>query len=94
MATLSDDVPSPLVTLPPSVYVRLLSNLSNLPIYPSIPQDSYQNRRAAQNSGGLTCTVLFSRFDRLKLARVVGAERAAAMIDAEKQVHMFITGEA
>ena len=56
-------------------------------------QDSFQNRRAAQNSGGLTCTVLFSRFDRLRLARVVGADRAAAMIGAEKQVHMFITGE-
>ncbi|KAF0302899.1 Digestive organ expansion factor [Amphibalanus amphitrite] len=72
-----------------------------LPLYPQIyseimnlMQDMYQNRRAARNSGGMTCTVLFSRFDRLKLARVVGAERAAAMIDSEKQVHMFITGEA
>ena len=42
----------------------------------------------------MTCTVLFTRHDRLKLARVVGADRAAAMIDSEKQVHMFITGEA
>ncbi|KAF0310750.1 Digestive organ expansion factor [Amphibalanus amphitrite] len=72
-----------------------------LPLYPQIyseimnlMQDMYQNRRAARNSGGMTCTVLFSRFDRLKLARVVGADRAAAMIDSEKQVHMFITGEA
>ncbi|XP_037084908.1 digestive organ expansion factor homolog isoform X2 [Pollicipes pollicipes] len=69
------------------VYPHLYSEICNL------MQEAYQNPRTAQDGAGVTCTVLFSRFDRLKLARVVGAERATSMIGSEKQVHMFVTGE-
>ncbi|XP_025065094.1 digestive organ expansion factor homolog isoform X4 [Alligator sinensis] len=40
-----------------------------------------------------TCTVLYSKYDVQKLAAVVGIERAAQMLQSDKSVHLFVTGE-
>ena len=37
-------------------------------------------------------TALYTKYDAQKLAAMVGNERAAQMIHAEKNVHMFVTG--
>ena len=40
-----------------------------------------------------TCTVLYSRYEVLRLAEIVGTERASQMVNSGKNVHMFVTGE-
>lgn len=40
-----------------------------------------------------TCTTLYSKYDAQRLAAVVGAQRAAQMLQSSKSVHLFITGE-
>ncbi|KAM5163917.1 U3 small nucleolar RNA-associated protein 25 homolog [Mantella aurantiaca] len=40
-----------------------------------------------------TCTVLYSKYDAQRLTAVVGAERAAQMLQSKKNVHLFVTGE-
>ena len=37
-------------------------------------------------------TALYTKYDAQKLAAMVGNERAAQMIHAQKNVHMFVTG--
>jgi U3 small nucleolar RNA-associated protein 25 len=39
--------------------------------------------------GDNSCTVLFNRFDTFALERVVGSERAAKLLQSDKDVHMF-----
>ncbi|XP_072366053.1 U3 small nucleolar RNA-associated protein 25 homolog [Scyliorhinus torazame] len=66
-----------------------------LPTYPHFYSDIC-NMLKAENRGDeatWTCTVLYSKYDAQKLTRVVGAERAAQMIQSKKSVHLFITGE-
>ncbi|XP_062850958.1 U3 small nucleolar RNA-associated protein 25 homolog [Trichomycterus rosablanca] len=46
-----------------------------------------------KSSANFTCTALYSRYDVYTLAAIVGAERAANMIQSNKSVHLFITGE-
>ncbi|ESP02309.1 hypothetical protein LOTGIDRAFT_138628, partial [Lottia gigantea] len=41
----------------------------------------------------LTCSVLYCKYDVQKLAETIGTERASVMINSEKSVHMFVTGE-
>ncbi|KAK6304546.1 hypothetical protein J4Q44_G00251320 [Coregonus suidteri] len=40
-----------------------------------------------------TCTALYSRYDAQRLAAITGAQRAAQMLQSQKPVHLFITGE-
>ncbi|KAL0969646.1 hypothetical protein UPYG_G00230240 [Umbra pygmaea] len=40
-----------------------------------------------------TCTALYSRYDAQRLTAITGAKRAAQMLQSEKPVHLFITGE-
>ncbi|XP_041353116.1 digestive organ expansion factor homolog [Gigantopelta aegis] len=40
-----------------------------------------------------TCTVMYSKYDAQRLAEVVGSNRASLMLNSEKLVHMFVTGE-
>ncbi|KAJ8290234.1 hypothetical protein GJAV_G00010320 [Gymnothorax javanicus] len=40
-----------------------------------------------------TCTALYSRYDMQRLAAIVGAQRAAQMLQSQKSVHLFVTGE-
>ena len=41
----------------------------------------------------VTCTVLYTKSNALRLAGVVGANRCAHMISSDQQVHMFVTGD-
>ena len=40
----------------------------------------------------VTCTVLYTKFNALCLARVVGSQRCRHMISSDKQVYMLVTG--
>ncbi|KAM6973299.1 U3 small nucleolar RNA-associated protein 25 homolog [Aplochiton taeniatus] len=40
-----------------------------------------------------TCTALYSRYDAQRLTAITGAPRAAQMLQSDKSVHLFITGE-
>ena len=40
-----------------------------------------------------TCTVLYTKYDIQRLSAIVGSDRAAYMVNADKNVHMFVTGE-
>ncbi|XP_072906843.1 U3 small nucleolar RNA-associated protein 25 homolog [Hemitrygon akajei] len=66
-----------------------------LPTYPHFYSDIC-NMLKAENRGdeaSWTCTVLYSKYDAQKLTCVVGAERAAQMIQSNKSVHLFVTGD-
>ncbi|XP_014066503.1 U3 small nucleolar RNA-associated protein 25 homolog isoform X1 [Salmo salar] len=40
-----------------------------------------------------TCTALYSCYDAQRLAAITGAQRAAQMLQSQKPVHLFVTGE-
>uniref|UniRef100_A0A8C5LHU7 U3 small nucleolar RNA-associated protein 25 homolog n=1 Tax=Jaculus jaculus TaxID=51337 RepID=A0A8C5LHU7_JACJA len=66
-----------------------------LPTYPHFYSEIC-NMLKATNRGEeatWTCTVLYSKYDAQRLAAVVGVERAAQMLQSQKSVHLFITGE-
>ncbi|CAL8271524.1 unnamed protein product [Merluccius merluccius] len=48
---------------------------------------------APAHQASWTCTVLFSRYDAHRLATVAGAKRAGQMVNSNKGVHLFVTGE-
>lgn len=66
-----------------------------LPTYPHFYSDVCNMLRAVSRGeeAAWTCTVLYSKYDAQRLAAVVGAERAAQMLQSGKNVHLFITGE-
>jgi U3 small nucleolar RNA-associated protein 25 len=55
-------------------------------------QDTNQNQDIGDESN-MTVTVLYSKYDVQRLAAVVGTDRAARMVNSERNVHMFMTGE-
>ncbi len=46
----------------------------------------------AGQMGGVTCTVLYSRYELHMLSRVVGSVRARKMMEADDNVHMIVIG--
>ena len=62
---------------------RLLTALSLLP--------AYLNRKGGSD-GNMSCTVLYTKYDNLRLASVASASKAEYMIGAEKNVHLFMAG--
>ncbi|XP_067015268.2 U3 small nucleolar RNA-associated protein 25 homolog [Anabrus simplex] len=70
---------------PPSV-PQFYSELCNL------MQEANQSRRGGSESN-MSVTVLYSKYDALQLAAVVGTDRASRMLSSERDVHMFVTGE-
>lgn len=49
------------------------------------------NRKVGSNSN-MTVTVLYSKYDVHQLSAIVTTERAAKMIQSDRNVHMMITG--
>ncbi|XP_069897674.1 U3 small nucleolar RNA-associated protein 25 homolog isoform X1 [Dipodomys merriami] len=66
-----------------------------LPTYPHFYSEICNMLRATNRGeeATWTCTVLYSKYDAQRLAAVVGVERAAQMLQSQKNVHLFITGE-
>jgi hypothetical protein len=42
--------------------------------------------------GNMSCTVLYTKYDNLRLAPVTSASKAEYMIGAEKNIHLFMAG--
>ncbi|RMX40576.1 hypothetical protein pdam_00016584 [Pocillopora damicornis] len=54
--------------------------------------DTRSNRLKPQMNP-VNCTVLYTKSNALRLARVVGSRRCSRMISSESQVHMLVTGD-
>lgn len=55
-------------------------------------QEANQNARdGGENS--MTVTILYTKYDMLQIASIVGSDRAAKMAASEKTTHMFMTGD-
>lgn len=66
-----------------------------LPTYPHFYSEVCNMLRATHrgDEATWTCTVLYSKYDAQRLSEVVGADRAAQMLQSQKNVHLFVTGE-
>ncbi|EHB06337.1 Digestive organ expansion factor-like protein [Heterocephalus glaber] len=77
--------------------IRGIRNLLfyELPTYPHFYSEICNMLQATSRGeeATWTCTVLYSKFDAQRLAAVVGAERAAQMLQSKRSVHLFVTGE-
>jgi U3 small nucleolar RNA-associated protein 25 len=60
-----------------------------LPTYPQFYSEVL-NTILPQAAADATCTVLYSKFDQLRLQRVVGSDRAARMQASDRPTHMFV----
>lgn len=54
-------------------------------------QEAYMNKKIG-NMSNMTVTVLYSKYDLHQLASVVTTDRAAKMIQSDRNVHMMVTG--
>ena len=69
-----------------------------LPHYSTFYSDilNYMDTRKSHSDSqinSLTCTVLYTKSNALRLAGVVGTQRCSHMISSDKHVHMFVTGD-
>ncbi|KAJ7991039.1 hypothetical protein DPEC_G00293110 [Dallia pectoralis] len=65
-----------------------------LPTYPHYYSEMCNLMQAGgSEETSWTCTALYSRYDAQRLAAITGAKRAAQMLQSDKPVHLFITGE-
>ncbi|XP_048486057.1 U3 small nucleolar RNA-associated protein 25 homolog [Plutella xylostella] len=70
----------------PPTYPHFYSEICNL------MQESNQNKYGGSEFN-MSVTVLYCKYDLQRLAGVLGAPRAAAAAAAEKQLHMYMTGD-
>jgi len=69
-----------LVFFQPPMYPGSFADLCNL------QQSVYQNPQGGSDSN-MSCTVIYTRYDMLRLAQCVGSSTASSMLSAENQVH-------
>lgn len=53
-------------------------------------QDANQNRRDGCSKDSMTVTVLYTKYDVIQIAEIVGSEKASKMVSSDKSTHMFI----
>ncbi|KAG7204092.1 hypothetical protein KM043_001942 [Ampulex compressa] len=70
----------------PPTFPHIYSEMCNL------MQEANQNARAGSESN-MTVTILYSKYDVMQLAAIVGTDRASKMLASEKTVHMLMTGD-
>lgn len=58
----------------------------------NLMQEANQNPRDGGESS-MSVTVLYTKYDMLQIASIVGTERAAELADSDKSTHMFMTGD-
>jgi U3 small nucleolar RNA-associated protein 25 len=66
-------------------YPRFYSDVCNFLLEPSSEE--------VVDESIATCTVMFSKFDVMRLANVIGAQRAAQLVGSDKQMHLVVTGQ-
>ncbi|CAG9764899.1 unnamed protein product [Ceutorhynchus assimilis] len=57
----------------------------------NLMQEANMNKKVGSMTN-MTVTVIYSKYDILQLAAIVGTERAAKMVQSERDVHMMVTG--
>ncbi|XP_055378039.1 U3 small nucleolar RNA-associated protein 25 homolog [Condylostylus longicornis] len=73
-----------LIFYQPPYWPNLYSEIINL------MQDGYQNPRDGLESS-MSITVLYTKYDIVQVANIIGTERAAEILDSVKTSHMFTT---
>ncbi|XP_077866119.1 U3 small nucleolar RNA-associated protein 25 homolog [Saccoglossus kowalevskii] len=63
-----------------------------LPTYPNLYSELCNMMRVGIGIDN-SCTVVYSKYDVHRLTGVVGTQRCAHMLSANKSIHMFVTGE-
>ena len=63
----------------------------SLPHYPEFYSDFVNFLGEKSNLEGVTCTVVFSRFDALALCRIVGSSQARTMVEGSDESFTFVT---
>eukprot|EP00271_Cylindrocystis_brebissonii_P008120 TRINITY_DN22147_c0_g1_i1.p1 TRINITY_DN22147_c0_g1~~TRINITY_DN22147_c0_g1_i1.p1 ORF type:complete len:1006 (+),score=304.02 TRINITY_DN22147_c0_g1_i1:100-3117(+) len=61
-------------------------------VFVSLPENAHfyaEMLNLLEGSGPLSCTVLFSRFDRLQLERIVGSARCTKLLHSQNRTFMF-----
>lgn len=74
-----------LIMYQPPTWPNFYSEMVNL------MQETYQNPRDG-GAGSMTVTMLYTKYDMLQIASIIGSDRAAKMAAADKPTHMFMTG--
>jgi hypothetical protein len=54
-------------------------------------QSAFLNRKGGSD-GNMTCSVLYTKYDNLRLANVCSTSKAEFMLSAKKNVHLFMPG--
>ena len=54
-------------------------------------QPAFLNRKGGSD-GNMSCTVLYTKYDNLRLASVASTSKAEFMMSAEKNIHLFMAG--
>ena len=75
-----------LIFFAPPTFPHFYSEMCNL------MQEANQNPRAGSESN-MTITTLYSKYDAMQLAAIVGTERAGKMLGSDKSIHMVMTGQ-
>ena len=81
-----DQVMQGIIFLVPTYPVPVENLQSSFDAFPA-----YLNRKGGSD-GNMSCTVLYSKYDNLRLASVASASKAEYMIGAVKNVHLFMAG--
>ncbi len=64
----------------------------SLPLYAEFYPELVNMLEEVGQMGGVTCTVLYSRYELHMLSRIVGNVRACKMMEADDNVHMVVMG--
>ncbi|XP_064403011.1 U3 small nucleolar RNA-associated protein 25 homolog isoform X2 [Halichondria panicea] len=64
----------------------------SLPLYAEFYPELVNMLEEAGQMGGVTCTVLYSRYELHMLSRIVGNVRARKMLESNDNVHMIVMG--
>lgn len=77
-----------LIMYQPPAWPHFYSEMVNL------MQEANQNPRdGSAGDNSMSVTVLYTKYDMLQVAAIVGSERADKMATSEKTSHMFMTGD-
>lgn len=76
-----------LIMYQPPTWPHFYSEMVNL------MQNANQNPRDGLGDSSMTVTILYSKYDMLQIASIVGSDRAAKMTATDKNTHMFMTDE-
>lgn len=74
------------------IFYQLPQNPQFYPELCNFIQENSQNRKVRQRKNS-SVNVIYCKYDTPRLAPIVGTERASYMLNSEKNIHAFVSGE-